>query len=234
MLNVLILQQNELVNLTINSIKKNMPNTTYKVVNCKSKPKIKTALENISETTLVVSSGLILNVSEQDLPPIEKLNDYPICVSRAGVYTDHRNRANYKVIEKPLNKGHIDLSIFVINPSKWNEIPESDAGVLKDLKPLYMPRYMNHKTDVQVNEALSAYPCLQYGVLGLSAAVHNYVNNILTGEATVSESYAYNFDKLEEYTDGLNDIYKNNIKQLSNKTKRISNFRDALNNIKET
>ena len=98
MLNVLILQQNELVNLTINSIKKNMPNTTYKVVDCKSKPKIKTALENISQTTLVVSSGLILNVSEQDLPPIEKLKEYPICVSRAGVYTDHYFKTNYKVI----------------------------------------------------------------------------------------------------------------------------------------
>ena len=237
MLKILILKTNELDRLTINSIEKNMPEATYEVVKCENQKKIRTALEHSKGKTpmLVVTSGLVLDVQDFDIPQSDILSRYAICCSRAGVYVDHGYRNNYKTIKKILHKGHIDLSIFVINPGLWNEIPESDTGALKDKKILYMPRYMNHKTDVQVNDALSAYPCLQYGALGLSAAVYNYVDNIASGEATVAESYAYCFDKLVDYTEGLDEVYINNINKLAKKTQRISKFRDAYNNInKET
>ena len=133
-----------------------------------------------------------------------------------------------------MNKGMIDLSIFVINPTLWKAIPDSDTGVLNNTKVLYMPRYMNHKSDVTVNTALSGYQCLIYGSLGVDAAVHNYTAHILSGECDVAQSYAYCFDKLEAFTDGLNEVYVNNIIKLSNKTKRISRIRSTSSSITET
>lgn len=231
MLNLLVLEINELTAITINSIKQNMPDATYTVVSCESNKKINTALTNISEPTLVVSSGLLLNIKSQDIPPLDKIGQYPICCSRAGVYTDHKYKNNYKTINKPMTDKMVDLSIFIINPTLWDSIPDTDQNCLHNKTILYMPRYMNHKTDVQIEDALSAYSCLQYGALGVDAAVCNYTNHLITGEATVNESYAYCFDRFEHYTDGLNNIYKSNIKKLSNKTKRISKFRDSYNTI---
>ncbi len=232
MLNLVILETNELTQLTLNSIEKNMEGAAVTVVPCPPNKKIRTALENITETSLVVCSGLVLNINDSDIPPAEILSNYSLCCSRAGVYTDHKGlRHNYKVISKDLNKSHIDLSIFIINPDKWDELPESDKGVLNDQKILYMPRYMNHKSDVTIATATSAYTALQYGALGLDAAVHNYVGNILTGEALVDESYAYNFDILPQYAEGLDEKYIKNIHKLEQKTKRISKFRDKYNQI---
>ena len=87
-LEILVLESNDLTSLTVNSIRKNMPRAKYKVVKCGAS-KVRTALAHATDTTLVVTSGLVLNIRQGDLPPDSKLKQYAISVSREGVYVDH-------------------------------------------------------------------------------------------------------------------------------------------------
>lgn len=230
---ILILESNELAPLTINSIKQNMPRMKYEVVPAGSS-KVGTALANVTEPTLVVTSGIVLDIKQGDMPPPETINKYHICVSRTGVFVDHRRHSQtYSVLESNISKGHIDLSIFIINPDKWLEIPNSDRRVLNEKKVLYMPRYLNHKTDILVEECIGAYEAVRYGIQGESAAVLNYVPNILSGKANVMESYAYCFDKLEKYSADLHPKWQKNISTLAEKTRvRISKTRKRLHDLR--
>ena len=66
-------------------------------------------------------------------------------------------------------------------------------------------------------------------MLGEKAAIWNYTPNLLSGEATVSESYACCFDKLEPFLDGLEDADRKKIQGLIDITnERISGFRKKL------
>lgn len=229
---ILILETNELTELTISSIKKNMPRVKYEVVPA-GKSKVGTALSNCDGLTLVVNSGVVLNIKHGDLPPIERLNKYHICVSRTGVFVDHKRHAEtYSVLESNIGKGHIDLSVFIINPDKWHEIPNTDKRILNEKKVLYMPRYLNHKTDILVPACIGAYEAVKYGIQGESAAIINYVPNIISGKATVSECYAYCFDKLEDYSSNLHPRWRDNISKLASRSKvKISKTRKRLHDL---
>lgn len=232
-LEILILEANELTPLTVNSIKKNMPRVKYKVVKA-GKSKVGTALANCSKPTLVVTSGLVLNIRQGDIPPEEKINEYDICVSRMGVYVDHPKHSTvYSLIDTPMHKGFIDLSIFIINPANWYEIPSSDAGMLKNKKCLYMPRYINHKHDPIVKDCIGSYEAFRYGMSGESAAVYNYIPHLLSGKATPIETFAYCFDKVAEYAEGLPEPLKEKVLNLGNKTKvRVGKMRKRLYELK--
>ena len=232
-LKILILETDpRLTKLTTNSLEKNTPRAKWQVVKC-GKSKIGTALANVTEPTLVVTSGLVLNIKHADLPPIETIKKYHICASRSGVYSDHKKNAkNYEMIGINMTKGHIDLSVFIINPEKWFEVPVSDARILNEKKVLYMPRYMNHRTDPLVSTCINCMEAVKYGMGSEHAAVFNYVPHILTGKATVRETYAYAFDRLEDYCDGVDPSIRQNILNLASKSKhRISKVRRGLHNL---
>ncbi len=232
-LKILILETNpNLTQLTINSIQKNTPRAKWSVVKC-GKSKIGTALANVTEPTLVVVSGLVLNIRHDDLPPIETIRKYHICASRSGVYSDHKRQAkNYEMIGVNMTPGHIDLSVFIINPEKWYEVPASDARILNEKKVLYMPRYMNHRTDPLISSCINCMEAVKYGMGSEHAAVLNYVPHIISGKATVRETYAYAFDRLEEYCDGIDPSIRDNILRLADKSKhRISKLRKGLHEL---
>lgn len=232
-LEILILEANELTALTVNSIKKNMPRAKYKVVKCGAS-KVGTAVSNCTKPTLVVTSGLVLNIRQGDIPPLEKINNYDICVSRMGVYVDHpKHSTTYSLIDSPLTKGFVDLSIFILNPKNWFEIPQTDSGFLSTKKCLYMPRYINHKHDPLIKDCIGSYEAFRYGLSGESASVYNYLPHLLSGKATPIETFAYCFDKVAEHAEGLPEEYKKKVLNLGNKTRvRVGKMRKALYDLK--
>jgi|SRR5210317_782464 len=233
-LEILILDCNPLTPITITSIKKNMPRAKFKVVKC-GKSKIGAAVANTTKPTIVVTGGLVLNLRQGDIPSYETLLKYDICVSRLGVYTDHPKLSSvYEITANPITKGHVDLSIFIINPERWYELPNTDAGALRDKKTLYMPRYINHKTDTLVRDCIGSYEAFHYGMMGEDASVFNYIPNLLTGEATPVETFAYCFDKLENYVDELQEPQKTKVLNLAQKSKiRVSKMRKRLSDLKK-
>lgn len=188
--------------ITEASIRKNMPGKSYVIVQ-NNGGLIRTALqESENMITLVVVGGVILEIGPGDLPPLKKLSQYHICAARSQVYSDHPTLSRfYKYTDNTCNVGQVDLGIFIINPKMWTEIPERDAGSLRDKKLLKMPRYMNHKTDTLVDSCISPYDALKYGMLGYMASVFNYLDILNRGSATTIEGYAYRLDKLAEYSD---------------------------------
>ena len=233
-LKILILETNNLIRLTTNSIEANMTGYEYKIV----KPgdsKIGTALKNIDDITLVVKSGLVLNIKEGDLPSREKLKKYHLAVSREAVYADHPSiRTHYDLTSRKMHKGMIDLSLFIINPALWDDIPERDTGFLSKSKLLHMPRYMNHRNDITFKEqTINSADALTYGVLGEQSCIYNYIGVLDSKDISVLETYAYCFDKLLPYTEGLPKEEKEIVECLGNKTKRrISRLRRRLHNVK--
>jgi len=233
-LKILILETNNLTRLTTNSIEANMTGYDYKVVE-PGESKIGTALRNTDDITLVVKSGLVLNIKEGDLPTKEKLEKYHLAVSREAVYADHPSiKKHYELTSKRMHRGMIDLSLFIINPKKWDRIPKSDRGLLSKSKLLFMPRYMNHRNDIIFEEeTINASDALTYGVLGEQACIYNYIGVLDDKDISVMETYAYCFDKLLPYTEGLPKEEKEIVECLGNKTKkRISRLRRRLHNVK--
>ena len=233
-LKLLILETNNLTRLTTNSIEANMTGYDYKVVK-PDESKIGTALKNIDDITLVVKSGLVLNIKEGDLPSREKLKKYHLGVSREAVYADHPSIfKHYDLTSRKMHKGMIDLSLFIINPAMWDDIPESDTGLLSKSKLLHMPRYMNHRNDIIFKEqTINASDALTYGVLGEQACIYNYIGVLDSKDISVLETYAYCFDKLLPFTEGLPKEEKEIVEYLGNKTKkRISRLRRRLHNVK--
>ena len=231
---ILILEVNNLTALTVNSIEMNMPEFQYKIVPC-GKSKIASALHNIDDITLVVKSGLILNIKDRDLPKKEKLKNYDMCLSRQAVYADHPTIArHYKLIDKDMHKGMIDLSLFIMNPLQWHRIPAKDQGILPNIKKLFMPRYMNHRDDpIFKEQTINCSVALTYGVLGESACIYNYIDILNKKDISVLETYAYCLDKLLPYTEGLPKKEKEIVEHLGSLTKkRISRMRRKLHNVK--
>lgn len=238
-LKILILESNNLIKLTINSIKQNMPDVSYEVVKKQdlTNSRIGTALSRCKETTLVVESGLVLNIQKNDIPNVEKLNEYDICVSREGVFTDHKRlNEHYRYVAKDITDGVIDLSIFIINPKRWDKIPESDKGILHDKKKMFIPRYMHHKNDVLFAEdSTAAVDAFYYGVLGEQASVYNYNRCINKKDINILEIYGYCFDKLLPYLKGVPRKEQNRIKFLANKTTtKIKNMRQRMHQINQS
>ena len=232
-LKVLILEDNNLTNLTVNSLKENTPEISYKVISKEeqTESKIGTALLNSKHITLVVSSGIVLELKDTDIPDLDVLEEYDICVSRYAVYMDHdRLKAHYYYVNKKLTDGVIDLSLFIINPKRWRSIPDSDIGILEDVKKLFIPRYMHHKNDILFEEeATSAVDAFNYGVLGEQASVFNYIDCINKDTVNILETYGYCFDKLLPYIKGVPRKEQNRIKLLANNTiTKIKNTRNKM------
>jgi hypothetical protein len=202
-LKILVIKCNQLSELTLNSIRKNMPDWEFDVVDYNG-GFIRTALMNSDEICLVVKSGVILDIQEGDLPEKSLLEQYDICVSREGVFTDNPdNKHIYGLIGSNLSKKSMDLSVFCINPSRWVRIPDGDAGVLGRVKRLRMPRHMNHKCDVIIPEAVSARVAMDYGMLGEQASVFNYTSVYEKGTANGNEMFAYRLETALDFLDGL-------------------------------
>ena len=234
-LKLLILETNNLTRLTTNSIEANMTGYDYKVVT-PGDSKIGTALKNTDDITLVIQSGLVFGrIQEGDLPSKKRLSKFHLGVSREAVYADHPSIfKHYELTSRKMHRGIIDLSLFIINPDKWDEIPQSDTGLLSKSKLLYMPRYMNHRNDIVFKEqTINSCDALTYGVLGEQACIYNYIDVLDSKDISVLETYAYCFDKLLPYTEGLPREEKEIVECLGNKTKRrISRLRRRLHNVK--
>ena len=230
-LSVLILEDNNLIDLTVNSLHKNMPNTPYTVVPCTPGNVFPTTFNNITGTTLVLKSGLVVN-REVKIP--KKAVDYALCVSRRGVYIDDsRLKHHYPLIDKNMHKGLIDLSVFIVNPENWDSIPTSDRGVLRDKKLLFMSRLMNHKDDILFAEnSTAAIDAVHYGVEGEKAFIYNYVNCIQKNNINVLETFAYHFEKLLPYLSGVPKKERSRIEYLADKTNtRMSKMRHKLSEV---
>jgi hypothetical protein len=237
-LKILILENNRLTKLTTNSLKINNPEISYKIVKKKdqSSSKIGTAITHSEDITLVVESGLVINLKDGDLPVIDNLKKYDICVSREGVYTDHeRLNEHYRYVADYVTKGLVDLSIFIINPENWKDIPEEDSGILHDKKKLFIPRYMNHKNEILFAEdSTAAVDAFYYGMLGEQASVHNYLKCIHKDTINILEIYGYCFDKLIPYIKGVPKKERQRIEYLASKTtQKIKNTREKMHQINQ-
>ena len=221
---VLVIECNNLSSLTVNSVKANMPDWDCSVVPYKD-GFISTALKNLTGTALVVKSGVILNVRDGDLPAWDLLDSYDICLGRSGVFSDHpKHQQAYSLVGSKVGKNHLDLSVFIINPARWHEIPTSDAGVLKVAKRLRMPRHMNHKSDALIKNGLSGKIAMEYGMLAENASVFNYVDVFEKGSANGNEMFAYALEKALPFADDLPMV-----KMLAEKTlARVSKLRLGL------
>jgi len=205
---VLVVECNKLASLTVNSVKANMPDWDYKVVPY-DEGFIPTALKNLTKTALVVKSGVILNVRDGDMPSWELLGEYDICLGRAGVFSDHpKDSQAYGLIGSKIGRNHLDLSVFIINPARWADIPASDAGVLQTAKRLRMPRHMNHKSDALVANVLSGKLAMDYGMLAENASIYNYVDVFEKGSANGNEMFAYALEKAFPFADELPTVKK--------------------------
>jgi hypothetical protein len=93
---------------------------------------------------------------------------------------------------------------------------------------------MNHRDDIIFEEqTINACDALTYGVLGEQACVYNYLGVLGSKDISVLETYAYCFDKLLPFTQGLPKEEKEIVECLGNKTKkRISRLRRRLHNVK--
>ena len=227
MLDYLVLETNELAALTINAINQHDPGATIRCVPT-GESFVGTALKHSTKLTMVLKSGVVWRGSSSDIPDVAI--NYPLCASEYAVFADNDKLSHiYQLKGSPLALGMKDLSIFLINPELWDDIPETDKGILKDKRILNMPRYMNHREDELVSDGLAAHDCLYYGVLGLNSLALNYVTCLRNRTASVTETLAYPFDHLTPYVNGLdkNDIHF--IRKVADKTQsRVGRLRDGL------
>jgi hypothetical protein len=206
-----------------------MPDWSYEVVSY-DKGFIRTALKNTDEITLCVKSGVILDIKDGDLPDINKLKNYDMALSREGVFTDNpKNKHVYGLIKSSITKKTMELSIFIINPSRWIKIPATDAGVLGKVKRLRMPRFMNHKTDIIIARAIGGRCALTYGMLAEEASAFNYTPIFDIGKANGNEMLAYALERALPFTEGLPSIEKQKIEALASATEiRFAKLRRGL------
>ena len=230
MIDYLVLETNELTPITLNSIAIHDPKANVKVVT-PTNSLVGTALAHSSNQTVVLKSGVVWRGNSNSIPT--KTKEFPICVSEYGVFSNHDKLDHtYGLVGLDITLGNKDLSIFIINPKLWIATPETDIGLMSKVRKLNMPRYMNHKDDLLFKEAIPPHDALYYGVLGLNAVALNYVSTILQGEVTANETFAYLFDEVAKYTNGLDNSYKDLINDLGVKTKkRIGKLRLGLSKI---
>ena len=123
----------------------------------------------------------------------------------------------------------MDLSIFIINPSRWVRVPATDKGVLGKVKRLRMPRFMNHKTDTIVAKAIGGRCALTYGMLAEGASAFNYTPVFNAGKANGNEMLAYALEKALPFTEGLPSTEKQKVEALASATEtRFAKLRRGL------
>jgi len=215
MLDILIFNYDSgLLKMTIESIRRNMPDWKYHVINVAAKNKTLFYAYNYSKKikrpVLAVDEGVILNISEDDIP--EKIENYPMVVSRQAVFSKNgRYHDDYNQIEyNPA--GAIDLSIFILNYKNFNFHPTKNTGVLSKLKLGYMPRSMNFTDDILFETTMNPYNCLKYSIDSKNASVINFVSLINKNKLKLNELFAYDFELLRPYAKYIsNDRLKNNL-----------------------
>lgn len=220
---IVVDEENGLLPITTNSIKQNMPDWDYKVVRKGENGFVPSVFPHLTETTLCVKSGVALNLKDDDLPSAELLDKNAFIGSRLAVFADNNlYKDYYEKVGVSLNGGVIDLSIFIINPEHFDFVPVKDSGWMSKVTLKHMPRYMNHRSDVLLNTTVNARHGLRYSMIGETACAWNYVNNILSGKASVAELYSLCFDKLVPYVDGLSTQHKHNILTLSERVNQTA------------
>ena len=220
---IVVDEENGLVPITTNSIKQNMPDWEYKVIRKNSAGFLPSGWPHLTETTLCVKSGIALNLKDDDLPSRELLDRNHFIGSRMAVFSDNSLYSPYyEKVASNLHAGVIDLSIFIVNPEKWDFVPEKDSGWMSKISLKHMPRYMNHRSDILLNTTVNARHGLRYGMIGETACGWNYVNHILSGKASVAELYSLCFDKLVPYVDGLSTTHKENVLTLAEKVNQTA------------
>jgi hypothetical protein len=214
-LHILVFDFNDdLVDITVDSIKRNMPEWKFTVLPVCVKNKTLFYAYNYSKKhktpVLAVNGGLLLNIKEENIP--EKFDNYPMIVSRTAVNSRKNNYArDYETLGYNL-VGQIDLSIFILNWKKFDFHPKKNQGVLSKIKTGYMPRSMNHRSDPLFAEAFNPYTCLKYGTSGMTANVLNYISEIKKPSLDINETYAYPFEIFIPYVNSIkNSQYRNNL-----------------------
>ena len=227
MIDYLVLETNSLAGATVDSINMHDVGASIKVVE-PGDSFIGTAVKNATSQTLVLKSGVIWQGCSDDIPAVTK--NYAISVSKYGVFFGHPKLSHtYDLVKSSTTEDQKRLVGFVINPEHWKIAPETDSGVLNKVKSLCMPRYMNHKDDELLREAIPAHDALYYGVLGTTALTLNYVSTILRKDVSANETFAYLFDEVAKYTNGLDTADKTFITELGEKTRsRVACLRDGL------
>ena len=115
-LKVLILESNNLTNLTVNSLEKNTPQVSYKVITKKEQTnsRIGTALLNTKGITLVVKSGIVLELKEVNAEPLTELaNIFDLSVRRK-IYDVKTNTQPTLVCE--FGKAKAEVFLFMVYP----------------------------------------------------------------------------------------------------------------------
>lgn len=198
----ILVLDNEWTTITVSSIKM-MPGWDCKVVQPDPRGSIATALTNCDQTSLCVKGGVVLSFSDDDLPPARKLSRFDICLARRAVFIDNPAHVGvYKLSGSKITPATYDLDVFFINPEKWDEIPDSDEGVLAERKILTMPRYMNHRTDTVAETTIAAAELVRYGVLGHQSCVLNYSDLFERGLRGPGK-YAYALDRVRPHIEHL-------------------------------
>lgn len=231
MYNFVVLETNSLAPLTINSILRHMPDAIINRVQ-PGDSMIGAALSATNLPSFVLRSGVVFRATLSQIP-VSRLHRNPIAITDQCVFKDHPTLENgYSMMDSSLVPNTADLSVFHIVPQLWKRTPERDTGVLANSRKMWMPRYMNHKTDVLVEGFINAKEALFYGALGVPALVLNYVPNLVSGEANPSEQSAYCFDHLAPYMSGLDRSDRDRIQILVEKTTtRYAKMRDAFANL---
>ena len=227
----LVLENNNFTALTINSLKKCVPDAEYKIVQQEGDALVQ-ALDICDDLTFVITGGIVLELKDGDIAPKEKLKKYHMCASKLAVFAEHpRQKHHYELIGSSLHSGVIDMSLFILNPKMWRN--EKDSR-LSDKKLLQMPRYMNHRSDATLACCMGGYEIIKYASLGEDASVFNYINHLESGHAEVRDTMGYCFDKLLPYTEGLSNHSKKVVETLAKKTsERASKLRLCLHGIKQ-
>ena len=222
----IVIETNSLTPLTVNSIKRHQPDADIKTVPL-GEGGIATALSSTNKPAFVINSGVVFRATSDQLPH-DMLRRNPLAVTDPCVFGNHPKYGTaYAHLDMPDALGNCDLSIFHMVPELWKSTPPSDNAGLANCKKLWMPRYMNHKTDKLVPEAISQKDALYYGALGVPALALNYVPNLIEGSATPPEQAAYCFDHLAPYTSGLDRDDRSKLQNLIEKTAtRYAKMRD--------
>ena len=228
MYSFVVIETNSLTALTVNSIKNHMPGSQVTVVPL-GDGGIATALSATNDPAFVLQSGVVFRAATHMLP-MDVLARNPLAVTEACVFGDHPTLShNYEMLGLPDALGMADMSVFHIVPKLWKSAPPSDNAALPNCKKVWMPRYMNHKTDALIKKAINAKDALYYGALGVPALVLNYIPVLETGESVPTEQAAYCFDHLAPYKSGLDKNDRDKLQILIEKTTtRYAKMRDSF------
>ena len=199
----ILIRKNAWSNITVDSIKHNMPDWEPVLVDRDPAGVIATALNNADGITMCVRGGVVLDIKEKDIPSDEKLSEFHISLAKRGVYVDNpKHDQIYNLAGANITHGTWDLDVIIVNPGMWDAVPEEDAGSLRDKKILKMPRYMNHRVDRIAERVLPASELARYGILGHQASVLNYIS-VLDHGLYGAAKYAYALDRVKPFINNL-------------------------------